>query len=317
MTSPSNNAVTVVTGGAGFLGSHLIDSLLQDGHSVLCVDSLQTGSLVNIQHLSANPKFEFLEHDICQPLEIDQRVAAIYNLACPASPVHYQRNPVKTMKTCVLGMLTMLDLAKQHNCPILQASTSEVYGDPDVHPQTEDYCGRVNPTGIRACYDEGKRCAEALCFDYHRQFGVAIKVVRIFNAYGPRMRPDDGRVVSNFVVQALKGESLTVYGDGKQSRSFCYVDDLVSAIRKAMDSDPKFTGPVNIGNPNDFTMLELANRVREISGSSSELVHYPLPKDDPKQRCPDTTLAKEMLGWTPKVELAEGLRHTIEYFRQL
>ncbi|MEO0546717.1 MAG: UDP-glucuronic acid decarboxylase family protein [Pseudomonadota bacterium] len=317
MTSPPKNAVTMVTGGAGFLGSHLIDSLLQDGHSVLCVDSLQTGSLVNIQHLSANPKFEFLEHDICQPLEIDQRFAAIYNLACPASPIHYQRNPVKTLKTCVLGMLTMLDLAKQHNCPILQASTSEVYGDPDVHPQTEDYCGSVNPTGIRACYDEGKRCAEALCFDYHRQFGVAIKVVRIFNAYGPRMRPDDGRVVSNFVVQALKGEPLTVYGDGKQSRSFCYVDDLVSAIRKAMDSDPKFTGPVNIGNPNEFTMLELANRVREISGSSSELVHPPLPKDDPKQRCPDITLAKEMLGWTPKVELAEGLRHTIAYFRQL
>ncbi|MEM9678021.1 MAG: UDP-glucuronic acid decarboxylase family protein [Pseudomonadota bacterium] len=317
MTSPPKNAVTMVTGGAGFLGSHLIDSLLQDGHSVLCVDSLQTGSLVNIQHLSANSKFEFLEHDICQPLEIGQRVAAIYNLACPASPVHYQRNPVKTLKTCVLGMLTMLDLAKQHNCPILQASTSEVYGDPDVHPQTEDYCGRVNPTGIRACYDEGKRCAEALCFDYHRQFGVAIKVVRIFNAYGPRMRPDDGRVVSNFVVQALKGEPLTVYGDGKQSRSFCYVDDLVSAIRKAMDSDPKFTGPVNIGNPNEFTMLELANRVREISGSSNELVHRPLPKDDPKQRCPDITLAKEMLGWTPKVELAEGLRHTIAYFRQL
>ncbi|MEM1038527.1 MAG: UDP-glucuronic acid decarboxylase family protein [Pseudomonadota bacterium] len=317
MTSAANDAVTIVTGGAGFLGSHLIDSLLADGHVVLCVDSLQTGSLANIQHLAANPKFEFLEHDICQPLQIDQRVAAIYNLACPASPVHYQHSPVKTVQTCVLGMLTMLELAKQHNCPILQASTSEVYGDPDVHPQTEDYRGSVNPTGIRACYDEGKRCAETLCFDYHRQFGVAIKVVRIFNTYGPRMRPDDGRVVSNFIVQALKGEPLTVYGDGMQSRSFCYVDDLVSVIRKAMDSDPKFTGPVNIGNPNEFTMLELANQVRELTESTSELVHHPLPKDDPKQRCPDITLAKETLGWTPKVELAQGLRHTVEYFRQL
>jgi len=317
MSATSQNVVTVVTGGAGFLGSHLIDTLLGDDHRVLCVDNLQTGSLANISHLANNSNFTFLEHDICEPLSMAKRVGAIYNLACPASPVHYQHNPVQTVRTCVVGMMNMLELAKHHNCTILQASTSEVYGDPSVHPQPENYSGNVNPIGVRACYDEGKRCAETLCFDYHRQFGVAIKVARIFNTFGPGMRTDDGRVVSNFIMQALRGEALTVYGDGQQSRSFCYVDDLVIALRKLMDSKPQFTGPVNVGNPNEYTMLELAQQVLLATDRKSEITHRPLPKDDPKQRCPDITLAREVLDWEPSVPLADGLQSTVAYFRSL
>jgi UDP-glucuronate decarboxylase len=305
----------LVTGGAGFLGSHLIDRLLASGHEVLCVDNLFTGTKRNIEHLGAEPLFEFMRHDVTFPLYVE--VDEIYNLACPASPVHYQHDPVQTTKTSVHGAINMLGLAKRLKCRILQASTSEVYGDPTIHPQTEDYWGNVNPIGSRSCYDEGKRCAETLFFDYHRQHGVQIKIARIFNTYGPRMHPSDGRVVSNFIVQALKGEAITLYGDGYQTRSFCYVDDLIDGFLRLMDSPPALTGPVNLGNPNEFTMRELAKMVLSETGSSSPLVTQPLPQDDPKQRRPDITIAQARLGWVPKISLSEGLKSTIDYFRSL
>ncbi len=304
----------LVTGGAGFLGSHLCDRLIKEGSSVICVDNLFTGSKENIRHLLSNPNFEFIRHDITEPLyvEVDQ----IYNLACPASPPHYQYNPIKTAKTSVYGAMNMLGLAKRVKARILQASTSEVYGDPEVHPQPETYRGCVNPIGIRSCYDEGKRMSETLFFDYHREHGVEIRVIRIFNTYGPRMNPDDGRVVSNFIVQALKGEDITIYGDGKQTRSFCYVDDLVDGMYRMMNAED-FTGPVNLGNPGEFTMTELAQKVLVLTDSSSKLVHCPLPSDDPTQRKPVIDLAKDKLGWEPKVGLEEGLKKTIEYFQNL
>lgn len=305
----------LVTGGAGFLGSHLCESLLADGHEVLCVDNLYTGSRRNIAHLLANPNFEFMRHDITFPLYVE--VNRIYNLACPASPVHYQLDPVQTTKTSVHGAINMLGLAKRVRARILQASTSEVYGDPDIHPQPESYFGKVNPVGIRSCYDEGKRCAETLFFDYHRQHGVDIKVVRIFNTYGPRMHPEDGRVVSNFIVQALRGEDITIYGDGSQSRSFCFVDDLIAGMRRMMESDAGFTGPVNIGNPEEYSIYELARQVIEMTGSRSRLVTMPLPSDDPRQRKPDIDLAKAKLGWTPRTPLRSGLAVTIAYFEAL
>jgi len=303
----------LVTGGAGFIGSHLCERLLEEGHEVLCLDNLFTGRRENIAHLLGNPRFEFIRHDIIQPilLEVDE----IYNLACPASPIHYQYNPVKTIKTNVMGTLNMLGLAKRVKARILQASTSEVYGDPEVHPQKEDYWGNVNPIGLRACYDEGKRCAETLMFAYHRQNGVDIRVVRIFNTYGPRMLEDDGRVVSNFIIQALKGEDITVYGDGSQTRSFCYVDDMIDGMVRMMEQDD-LVGPVNLGNPQEFTILKLARRIKEMTGSPSEIVFRPLPPDDPVQRQPDITLAVERLRWRPKVELDEGLANTIRYFRE-
>ena len=302
----------LVTGGAGFLGSHLCERLLARGDEVICLDNLFTGRRFNIIPLLEHSNFEFLRHDVVDPfkLEVDQ----IYNLACPASPVHYQHNPIKTVKTSVMGAINCLGLAKRIRARVFQASTSEVYGDPDVHPQTEDYRGNVNPIGPRACYDEGKRCAETLFFDYHRQNEVDVRVVRIFNTYGPRMLPDDGRVVSNFIVQALQGEDITVYGDGGQTRSFCYVDDLVQAFLLMMDQDG-FTGPVNLGNTHEFTILELANQVLELTGSSSRIVREPLPQDDPLQRKPDISLAREQLGWEPKISLKEGLLRTIEYFK--
>jgi len=305
----------LVTGGAGFLGSHLCDRLIKDGHDILCVDNFFTGSKANVAHLPGHPRFELMRHDVTFPLyvEVDQ----IYNLACPASPVHYQHDPVQTTKTSVHGAINMLGLAKRVKARILQASTSEVYGDPAVHPQTEDYWGNVNPIGPRSCYDEGKRCAETLFFDYHRQNNVDIKVVRIFNTYGPRMHPNDGRVVSNFIVQALKGEDITIYGDGSQTRSFCYVDDLIEGFVRMMATDAGFTGPVNMGNPNDFTMLELAEQVIKTVGGTSKLVFMPLPTDDPKQRQPNITLAKDKLGWQPKVQLEDGLKETTAYFRNL
>jgi UDP-glucuronate decarboxylase len=303
----------LVTGGAGFLGSHLIDRLLDRGDEVVCVDNLFTGAKRNIEHLHANPRFEFMRHDVCFPLYIE--VDEIYNLACPASPIHYQHDPVQTTKTSVIGAINMLGLAKRLKCKIFQASTSEVYGDPHVHPQTEDYWGNVNPIGIRSCYDEGKRCAETLFFDYHRQLGVEVKVARIFNTYGPRMHPADGRVVSNFIVQALKDEPITLYGDGSQTRSFCYRDDLVEGFLRLMDTAPDVTGPVNIGNPNEFTIRELAELVIEMTGSRSTLDYRPLPQDDPMQRQPNITVARDTLGWEPKVQLREGLERTIEYFR--
>ncbi len=305
----------LVTGGAGFLGSHLIDRLIEQGHEIICVDNLFTGTKRNIEHLHANPRFEFLRHDVCNPLKVE--VDEIYNLACPASPIHYQYNGVMTTKTSVLGALNMLGLAKRLKCRIFQASTSEVYGDPDVHPQPESYWGNVNPIGPRSCYDEGKRCAETLFFEYHRQHGVDVKVARIFNTYGPRMHPKDGRVVSNFITQALDGEDITIYGDGRQTRSFCYMDDLVEGFLKLMASDKSVPGPVNLGNPGEFTMLELAEQVLKQTGSKSKIVHMPLPADDPKQRQPDIALAKAKLGWQPKVPLTEGLKHTIAYFRGL
>ena len=304
----------MVTGGAGFLGSHLIDRLLEQGCDVLCVDNLFTGAKDNVAHLRGNPNFEFLRHDITFPLFIE--VDEIYNLACPASPVHYQHDPVQTTKTSVHGAINMLGLAKRLGCRILQASTSEVYGDPSVHPQTEDYWGHVNPIGPRSCYDEGKRCAETLFFDYHRQHKLEIKVMRIFNTYGPRMHPADGRVVSNFIVQALKDEPISIYGDGSQTRSFCYVDDLIDGMIRLMDTEPEVTGPINIGNPNEFTIRELAEQVIQLTGSKSKIVQQALPTDDPKQRQPDISKAKKLLGWEPKVALVEGLGHTIEYFRQ-
>ncbi len=305
----------LVTGGAGFLGSHLVDRLLADGHEVLCADNLFTGSKRNIEHLHGNPLFEFMRHDVTFPLYVE--VDEIYNLACPASPVHYQHDPVQTTKTSVHGAINMLGLAKRLKCRILQASTSEVYGDPEVHPQREDYWGKVNPIGPRSCYDEGKRCAETLFFDYHRQGGLEIKVARIFNTYGPRMHPADGRVVSNFIVQALKNESITIYGDGQQTRSFCYVDDLIDGLVRLMGSEPAFTGPVNIGNPSEFTIRELAEKVIAMTGSTGGLVTMPLPQDDPRQRKPDITLARAKLGWEPKVMLDEGLQDTIDYFRSV
>jgi len=303
----------LVTGGAGFLGSHLIDRLLDAGHDVLCVDNLFTGTKENIEHLHGNPRFEFLRHDVTFPLFVE--VDEIYNLACPASPIHYQHDPVQTTKTSVHGAINMLGLAKRLGCKILQASTSEVYGDPSVHPQTEEYWGNVNPIGPRSCYDEGKRCAETLFFDYHRQNGLAIKVARIFNTYGPRMHPADGRVVSNFIVQALRGEPITIYGDGNQSRSFCYVSDLIDGLVRLMESSDEVTGPINIGNPSEFTMRELAEKVIRLTGSKSELVSHPLPQDDPRQRQPDISKARQLLGWEPSLSLEEGLPPTIDYFR--
>ena len=305
----------LITGGAGFLGSHLADRLVGDGHSVICLDNFFTGSKNNIRHLIGHPRFELIRHDVTFPLYIE--VDEIYNLACPASPVHYQHDPVQTTKTSVHGAINMLGLAKRLKARIFQASTSEVYGDPAVHPQPESYWGNVNPVGPRSCYDEGKRCAETLFFDYHRQHGLEIKVARIFNTYGPRMHPNDGRVVSNFVVQALKGEAITIYGDGRQTRSFCYCDDLIEGFVRLMNSPKDVTGPVNLGNPGEFTMLELAELVIELTGSKSKLVHLALPQDDPKQRRPDIAMAKRELGWEPKVQLREGLGETIGYFDKL
>ena len=305
----------LVTGGAGFLGSHLCERLLSQGHHVLCVDNYFTGSKANLLSLMSNPQFEALRHDVTFPLYVE--VDEIYNLACPASPVHYQFDPVQTTKTSVHGAINMLGLAKRVKARILQASTSEVYGDPEIHPQTEDYWGKVNPIGIRSCYDEGKRCAETLFFDYWRQHNISIKVVRIFNTYGPRMHPNDGRVVSNFIVQALNGQDITIYGDGQQTRSFCYVDDLVSALIMMMESRLDFTGPVNIGNPSEFTMLELAEKIIDLTSSKSKIVHRPLPQDDPRQRRPDISLADRELGWKPTIELDEGLRKTIAYFKSI
>jgi UDP-glucuronate decarboxylase len=305
----------LVTGGAGFLGSHLCDRLLANGHEVLCADNFFTGDKRNIEHLAGEPRFELLRHDITFPLFVE--VDEIYNLACPASPIHYQHDPVQTTKTSVHGSINMLGLAKRLKAKILQASTSEVYGDPAVHPQTEDYWGHVNPIGPRSCYDEGKRCAETLFFDYHRQHGLEIKVARIFNTYGPRMHPADGRVVSNFIVQALKGEPITLYGDGKQSRSFCYVDDLIDGLVRLMDSGAEVTGPINLGNPQEFSMAELAGQILAATGSTSKLAHAALPEDDPRQRQPDIGKARKLLGWEPKVPLADGLARTIAYFRGL
>lgn len=311
----------LVTGGAGFLGSHLIDRLLARGDEVVCADNLFTGSKRNIEHVLDNPRFEFIRHDVTFPLylEVDQ----IYNLACPASPIHYQHDPVQTTKTSVHGAINMLGLAKRLKARIFQASTSEVYGDPAVHPQTEDYWGNVNPIGIRSCYDEGKRCAETLFFDYHRQHGLDIRVARIFNTYGPRMHPNDGRVVSNFIVQALKGEDITIYGEGQQTRSFCYVDDLIEGfirfmdLPRAPDGGPGYPGPINMGNPNEFTIRQLAEKVIELTGSASKLVFQTLPADDPTQRQPNITLAREKLSWVPKVQLNQGLVQSIAYFDQL
>ncbi len=305
----------LVSGGAGFLGSHLIDRLLERGDEVICLDNLFTGDKRNIEHLFGNPRFEFIRHDVCFPiyLEVDE----IYNLACPASPVHYQHDPVQTTKTSVHGAINMLGLAKRIGAKIFQASTSEVYGDPNVHPQKEEYWGNVNPIGIRSCYDEGKRCAETLFFDYHRQHGLEIKVARIFNTYGPRMNPEDGRVVSNFIMQALKGEDITLYGDGLQTRSFCYRDDLVEAFLRIMDTPKEVSGPINIGNPGEFTIKQLAELVVKLTNSSSKLIYLPLPQDDPMQRQPDISKAKSLLDWEPKVKLEDGLISTISYFDEL
>lgn len=305
----------MVTGGAGFLGSHLCDRLLELGHEVLCVDNLFTGTKRNIDHLHNHPRFEFMRHDITFPLYVE--VDEIYNLACPASPIHYQHDPVQTTKTSVHGAINMLGLAKRLKVRIFQASTSEVYGDPEVHPQVESYWGHVNPIGVRSCYDEGKRCAETLFFDYHRQHKLEIKVARIFNTYGPRMHPNDGRVVSNFIVQSLQNKPITVYGNGRQSRSFCYVDNMIDGFIKLMESPADFTGPVNLGNPNEFTIRELAEKVIDMTGSSSEIIEKPLPSDDPVQRQPNIGLARERLEWEPDVELEQGLARTIQYFREL
>ncbi len=305
----------LVTGGGGFLGSHLCERLLKEGHEVICLDNFFTGNKQNILELMSNPRFELLRHDVTVPLYIE--VDEIYNLACPASPIHYQHDPVQTTKTCVHGAINMLGLAKRTGARILQASTSEVYGDPEMHPQVESYWGRVNPIGIRSCYDEGKRCAETLFLDYYRQHKLRIKIARIFNTYGPKMHANDGRVVSNFVVQALKGEPITIYGNGQQTRSFCYVDEMVEAFVRLMNSDDEFIGPVNLGNPGEFTIRELAEKTLAMTGSSSELINLPLPQDDPTQRQPDISLAKEKLGWEPVIKLDEGLAHTIDYFRSV
>lgn len=305
----------LVTGGAGFLGSHLCDRLIDRGDDVLCVDNFFTGSKRNVAHLIGKSNFELMRHDVTFPLYVE--VDRIFNLACPASPIHYQHDPVQTTKTSVHGAINMLGLAKRVKARILQASTSEVYGDPEVHPQTEEYWGRVNPIGIRSCYDEGKRCAETLFFDYFRQHQLEIKVMRIFNTYGPRMHPNDGRVVSNFIVQAIKGQDITIYGDGQQTRSFCYVDDLIEGMLRLMDTPASITGPINIGNPGEFTMLELAENVLKLTGGTSRLVFQPLPSDDPKQRQPDIKMAREELAWEPKVDLEDGLKETIRYFRNV
>lgn len=310
-----NRKTMLVTGGGGFLGSHLCERLLLEGYDVICVDNFYTGSKENIRHLLDNTGFELIRHDITWPLYLE--VDAIFNLACPASPIHYQHDPVQTTKTSVMGAINLLGMAKRLRIPILQASTSEVYGDPSVHPQKEDYWGNVNPIGPRSCYDEGKRCAETLFFDYHRQLGLEIKVVRIFNTYGPRMQINDGRVVSNFIVQALKNEDITIYGDGTQTRSFCYVDDMIEALMRMMKTPPKITGPINLGNPGEFTMLELAEKIIKMTGSKSKIVFLPLPKDDPTRRRPDISKAKEILGWEPQVPLDKGLEKTIEYFARI
>jgi len=310
----SNRKRVMVTGGAGFLGSHLCERLLKEGNDVLCVDNFYSGTKDNIVHLLGNPHFELMRHDVTFPLYIE--IDEIYNLACPASPVHYQWDPVQTTKTSVLGAINMLGLAKRTKAKILQASTSEVYGDPEVHPQKEEYWGHVNPIGIRSCYDEGKRCAETLFFDYYRQHNLDIKVVRIFNTYGPRMHPNDGRVVSNFIVQALRGEDITIYGDGSQTRSFCYVDDLINGFLRMMASDHDVTGPINIGNPKEFTIRQLAETVLKMVGGQSSLILKPLPQDDPKQRQPDISVARNTLDWEPQVALEEGLQKTIAYFRE-
>jgi UDP-glucuronate decarboxylase len=303
----------LVTGGAGFVGSHLCERLVKEGHHVLCVDNYFTGTKSNIEHLLDYKNFEVIRQDVCIPLYVE--VDEIYNLACPASPVHYQHDPIQTTKTSIIGAYNMLGLAKRTGAKILQASTSEIYGDPTVHPQTEEYWGNVNPIGTRSCYDEGKRAAETLCFDYHRQHGVRIKVIRIFNTYGPRMAKNDGRVVSNFIVQALEGKNLTIYGEGDQTRSFCYVDDLVEGIIRMMATDDDVTGPVNLGNPNEFTIRELADKVLELVGNDNALIKMPLPSDDPKQRQPNITKANQLLNWEPKIQLTEGLANTIAYFR--
>ena len=305
----------LVTGGAGFLGSHLCERLLEQGHDVICADNFFTGTKDNIVHLLPNPHFEFLRHDICFPLYVE--VDEIYNLACPASPIHYQYDPVQTTKTSVHGAINMLGLAKRVKAKILQASTSEVYGDPEIHPQPEKYWGHVNPVGLRSCYDEGKRCAETLFFDYHRQHELKIKVARIFNTYGPRMHPDDGRVVSNFIMQALKNEPITIYGNGSQTRSFCFVDDLVDAFIRLMNTDDAITGPVNLGNPREFTIKQLAEMIIDLIGSRSTLDYKPLPVDDPQQRKPDITMAKKLLDWEPTVQLNDGLRKTLQYFADM
>lgn len=305
----------LITGGAGFLGSHLTDRLLEEGHEVLCVDNLFTGSKRNIEHLHGNPRFEFQRHDVCFPLYVE--VDEIYNLACPASPIHYQHDPVQTTKTSVIGAINMLGLAKRLKCKILQASTSEIYGDPTVHPQSEEYWGNVNPIGPRSCYDEGKRCAETLFFDYHGQLGLEIKVARIFNTYGPRMHPNDGRVVSNFIMQALRGDPITIFGDGSQTRSFCYVDDLVEALVRLMSTSGEVTGPINLGNPIEFSIAELAETVIKITGSRSKLIYEPLPVDDPKQRKPNIDKARAILGWEPKVNLDEGIGKATDYFKEI
>ena len=305
----------LVTGGAGFLGSHLCERLLKEGCEVLCVDNFFTGSKNNLLHLLNHPFFELIRHDVCDPLRVE--VDEIYNLACPASPIHYQFDPVQTTKTSIHGAINLLSLAKElQNVKIFQASTSEVYGDPEEHPQKESYWGHVNPIGLRSCYDESKRCAETLFFDHHRQYGIPIKVARIFNTYGPRMHPNDGRVVSNFIVQALRGDSITIYGDGSQTRSFCYVDDLIDAFILFMKTDKNITGPINLGNPTEFQMVQLAELVLKMTGSSSKLIFKPLPSDDPKQRRPDITLAQTTLDWQPKISLEEGLARTIQYFRE-
>jgi UDP-glucuronate decarboxylase len=305
----------LVTGGAGFLGSHLCERLLNEGNEVICLDNFFTGSKQNIAHLIGNPYFEFIRHDVTMPffIEVDQ----IYNLACPASPIHYQYNPIKTIKTSVMGAINMLGLAKRIRATVLQASTSEVYGDPTIHPQVEEYWGNVNPIGERSCYDEGKRCAESLFVNYHKQNQVDIKIIRIFNTYGPRMHPHDGRVVSNFIVQALNNEDITIYGDGLQTRSFCYVDDLLDGMIRLMNSPKGITGPINVGNPEEFTMIELANAVIRLTNSSSKIIHLPLPSDDPLQRKPDITKAREILGWEPTIKLEEGLTKTINYFNSI
>jgi UDP-glucuronate decarboxylase len=311
----NNKIRTLVTGGAGFLGSHLCERLLVEGHDVICLDNFFTGNKGNIAHLLSNPYFELMRHDVTLPLyvEVDQ----IFNLACPASPIHYQHDPVQTTKTSVHGAINMLGLAKRTGARIFQASTSEVYGDPHVHPQPESYWGNVNPIGLRSCYDEGKRCAETLFFDYHRQHGLEIKVARIFNTYGPRMHPNDGRVVSNFIVQALKDEAITIYGDGSQTRSFCYVDDLIESFLKLMRTPGDFTGPINLGNPDEFTIIELAEKIKNITGSHKKLIFKPLPSDDPKQRQPDISIAKNKLNWEPQTKLEQGLIKTVKYFQNI
>lgn len=317
MIKTNVHKTALVAGGAGFIGSHLCDRLIREGYNVVCVDNLYTGSIRNIRHLMDNPRFSYVHHDVTQPMSYDD-VSLIFNLACPASPVHYQKDAVYTTRAAVLGTLNLLDLAMANKCPILQASTSEVYGDPLVHPQTEDYYGNVNPIGVRSCYDEGKRCAESLCMDYHRQYGISVKIVRIFNTYGPRMAMDDGRVVSNFIMQALRGEPLTIYGNGRQTRSFQYVDDLIEAMMRVVRTDNSFTGPVNLGNPEEITVQELALKIIEMTKSQSCIISKPLPRNDPKRRCPDISLATRQLdGWMPRVMVKTGLNKTIEYFMGL